>query len=161
MEHWITLKNIKHNAKSSHETQCFTAKVYFRKLSIGEVRNDGCGGSNLVTITHQKEWDMMLERIQELPVNNTDMEFNYPQDLESICEELITTYLALNKLKKLLREKVVYIPDGGSTIKTSKGAPSVYVKNEWVDQWRAANPNDIILNTMKLEEALVLYNKHC
>lgn len=160
MEHLITLKNIRYNASSSHETQCFTAKVYFRGRPVGDLRNDGHGGSNLENITNQQGWNMMQLRIEKLPAVNTDVEFNYPPDLTNICEELLVSYINLEVLKKLLRQKVVYIPAGDSQIMTSKGAPNVGVKNQWVDQWAAANPEDIILNTMKVEEALVLYNKH-
>jgi len=72
----IELKNVKHSAFASQETQCFECTIYIDGKKAGTARNSGHGGETVVA-----PWDMRNKieaHASTLP----------PIDLASVCADL-------------------------------------------------------------------------
>lgn len=84
----IELKNVKHAAFSSHESECFEATIYIDGKRRGTVRNDGYGGCNVI-----EPWSLHDEietYAKTLPPHQSD---SIPEPLPMTADFLISLML--------------------------------------------------------------------
>lgn len=158
----IALKKIKHSEFASQETNCYQAQVHFDGKHVADVENDGHGGcdnQHKVTGAH-REHDAMQDYICEFePLTDTgggNYCYTCPVDLEMICGDLLTDWLELKHIKKLMRKKMLFIKDG--KLHATKNARSAAQRDAWAIQ--AQDQGYQVLNTKTDEEALQLFQAH-
>ena len=162
----IELKKLKVFEAGSEETNCFTADIWIDGRYQGSARNDGRGGSHIIS-------PPSLERIlndwgKQLPPYNLGIPSHedptkpmmVDQDAESLINDLVQDFLNAKDLKKIFRTKVAFTrPNqmGIFTIKTNC-KPEVFIQNaEAVQNLRTRHNAEQILNMMPFEEALQIY----
>lgn len=158
----IELKNIKYFAAGSEETSCFVATIYVNGKNAGEARNEGHGGP---TSFHPWELQKTIdEYAATLPKKTADMgkdePFEYAQDAESICDDLLNAYLIEKDLKKLLAKRMIYTKNGEKGIRQTNVLKAdqltkLLASPEYRTKWNI----DQILNNLPFEEALAIYSK--
>jgi len=163
----ITLKNIKHFAPMSQETECFTATVYFDGKKAGEAENQGHGGCTDVHAFGDAEkavYNAMQEYCKTLPPIETSFKnddgsmFTYEATDEAIVDELIADYLQDKLIKADLRKRVMYVHDNG----TIRGTKNITAKKrdmylgemlpQLLKDWGIRK--DQILNLMPVDKAV-------
>lgn len=163
----IELKNIKYFAAGSEETSCFVAAVYIDGVKLGEVRNDGRGGSHAY-----HPWEICEKLNQQAailpPVVSSIKEkdgafFTYQPDADSIVDDLLDEYLVSGDLKRLMKFKAVY---------TVKGKDGIFATNKLtVTQMAAITASGVkvlpekwnvaqLLNSLPFEDALAIYRRN-
>ena len=158
----IQLKNIKHSAFASQETHCYQASVYFEGKKAGTTGNDGHGGCDHEHPENQPVWDAMTAYIKTLPSTEEnigkDSTFTMKPDLESICCDLVNDNLMSKNMKRLLKNRVLYI-------KEEVLYQTEYAKNplgtlpNWITQITEKNDVEMVLNSLNDKEALAAYRK--
>lgn len=168
----IELKNIKHAAFASQETNCFEATIYVDGRKAGSARNEGQGGSTFIEPRSLEQ--QLNDYAKTLPKTVTDFpdpqdkskRFEYEQSAETLIDDLLVEWLLRRDLKRLLKKKVVY---------TKKGMPGVF-------STKALKPNEMawyladlqlpvpkatvklgadkVLNLLSENEAFALYRNH-
>lgn len=109
----ITLKNIKHSAFASEETECFQATIYIDGKSTGTtVSNRGCGGCN--DYHGGNAYERLTQYAKMLPDIETDIKnpdgsmFTYRPDADSIVDHALNNYLMDKELRQLCKTKVCF-----------------------------------------------------
>lgn len=165
----IELKNVKHAAFNSEETDCFRATVLIDGVVAGEVSNEGHGGPD-----DFHPWKL-AERLNAygatLPPtvsedlrdpNDPTKPFTSKQDAESLIGDLFTEWLITRDLKKRIAKKMLF------TIKGKKGVFAVSFKQPqaleaivrdkgMLAAFAERHKAERILNTLPLEEALQIF----
>lgn len=160
----LELKNIKHSAFASQETNCYEATLYVDGSRFAVVGNEGHGGPDRVyPVAGASNAPAFQEKLDEI---NTWLAANHPAidmskygqesipcDLELWCGEQVETFLVTKDLKRLLKK--VALVEGGK-VYTLKAEPSDAV----LAKVRAQYPAATILNSLPFDEALALYRQH-
>lgn len=112
----IELKNVKHAAFASEETNCFSATVYVDGVKAGTVSNDGHGGPDRL------EPRALAEKINAYaatlpPSDVSDMYddgqvHTMPQCAETLIGEILNNCLERKELKRLCARKVLFRKPG-------------------------------------------------
>lgn len=157
----ITLRNFKHAAFASEETQCFEATVLFDGAPICRAQNDGHGGG---TYWHPvKGAEAKLAEAEafakSLPDVVTEFKepdgrfFSYPSNLEHVIDQLVGAILNERYARRLFAnamKRPVFIRGGQLySIKLQRGVklgPDVWARV------KAANPGVAWINEMPPEE---------
>jgi hypothetical protein len=135
----IELKNVSYNAKLSQETSAFTASIYIDGVKRGTVSNSGTGGPN--NIFPWSLSDEINKYAKTLP-GITYAGQTFPRDADIVIGDILNSCLSEQKLKKLLKTRVVLVKDGKCY--TCKGVPK-------------STEGYIILNTLSFDKALEKY----
>lgn len=168
----ITLKNIKHSAFASQETECFEATVFIDGVKAGTVENDGRGGCHMM---HPYEMEQRLNAYGASlpPIVDEDLKdpqdptkpFSYKQDAESLITDALSNELAAKRLRTLLKNKLVFLDKKGK-ISTSTGKMEPVKMQAYLaktDEQIATifkfPALQTILNRLSFDEALPLYRK--
>ncbi len=157
----ITLKNIKHFAAGSRDSNAFTADVYIDGKKEGRAENDGNGGPNFIT---PRELAMKLHAYgKTLPKKVSDIKdasepggfFTYEQTGDSIIGDLLLDRLLERDVKKILSKRVLYTVAGKSGLFQTK--PLNFLALETVLKHPESLKAETILNLLPLEEAAKIY----
>jgi hypothetical protein len=157
----ITLRNISYNARLSQETNAFAADIYVDGKKFAEVRNDGWGGSDLITpygkLTY-RDVEALEKRIKEtcpkVPSGFSDVSDMEP-DLELICGDIMDRWIARRSFSKVLK-RITYVKNDNEGVYQ---LPTKY-KVDDLKRIKAATPwmsNVTILNEIDVEKAFDLY----
>jgi hypothetical protein len=152
----ITLKAIKYMASHSQETHCYSADLYFNNKKAAVVSNYGHGGCDDAIIVNQAAWDAATEYTKALP-ERAFLGGTFPQDIESICCELVNDYLERKELKRLLSKRVIYTQTDADGIYQTKAARSAAQRDSWVAQIAARPDTNVVFNSLDFEAALTLF----
>lgn len=107
----IELKNFKYSTFASQETHCYEATVYINGVKAFYARNDGHGGcDNYQPVDEQGKKLLSDARAwaKSLPVVNCET-FSVESDLEIVIGDIINDTLTEKELKRLFKNKTVYI----------------------------------------------------
>lgn len=117
----LELKSIHHSATLSQETHAFSANIYVNGKKVGQVRNEGHGGCDLV---HLEKDSVSLSDLNkyclsiEPPKSDKDKQledkyqFSVTYDFEIWCCEQVNRFLAKKELRSKLKSNIVLIEDG-------------------------------------------------
>jgi len=118
----IELKKISFNERMSEETNCFVADLYINGKNVGECKNDGRGGCTYyhgITKADNVLIDEAEAYCKTLPnVKSSFDDFEYPQNLENVIDELLEAHLkakAMKKIAKLFAVAIVFGKPNGSS----------------------------------------------
>lgn len=96
----VQLKNVKNHPDMSQETDCFSASIYVDGKRIGEVRNDGQGGS------HEYSWsDPTAGKQLEAWAQTQPAEFD---KLDQIINNLLDRQDIIAQLKRLTKKQTLF-----------------------------------------------------
>jgi hypothetical protein len=111
----LTVKNLKHAAWASEETQCFSATIYVDGKACFTASNDGHGGA-----TFMHPLDGMAERLFELEdiakehTYTCDYDGNpHPKSLEWFVDDAVRDTLELRRIARMLKTRAVFVNDAG------------------------------------------------
>jgi hypothetical protein len=147
----IELKNVKHAAFASQETECFSATVFLDGVRTGMVENDGNGGSNMY-----HPWAMsetINDYAKTLPVIKFEGGILF-QDADMLIGDVLNEYLSRKTLRRLLKNRILFTRGG-----------KIYQTNSYTDvalRIKAADvltklKAELILNLLPEPEALKIY----
>lgn len=159
----IQLKNIKHSPFASQETHCYEASVYFDGKKAGTVSNDGHGGCDMEYRENKEVWDTMTAYIEDMPSTESDMgggrKFTMKPSLESICCNLVNDHLTTKDLKRLLKNRVLYVLDG-QLYQTKCAKSPAKTLPSWITDLSENPEVEMILNSLDLKAALTAYRQY-
>lgn len=160
----VTLKNLRHNPRLSHETNAFTADIWIDGKKAGYAENAGHGGSTLIQPRECRDrlnaYAATLPRVQtDLPDHeDPSRTWSYQPDAENLVDDLVTKTLQENHVKRILSKRVIY------TVKGKKGLyQTKVVKADVLKTWLAMPVlaeklgADKILNLIPLSEAVAIF----
>lgn len=162
----LELKNIKHAAFASEETQCYEAAVYIDGKMTFHVSNSGRGGSDLVhpVEASAEGWREKLDEVnaflaktcEPMTFEETSGKVHTIQcDLEIWCGEQLEKHLTTKDLKRALNRAIL--------LQTTEGLRELSLKRakitraQGIDYVKSKFPTAIILNTLEFDEALKIY----
>lgn len=162
----IELKKLKVFEEGSEETYCFTADVWIDGRYQGSARNDGRGGSHIISPPSLEA--MLNEWGKKLPPYDLGIPSHedptkpmmVDQDAESLINELVEDFLHTKDLKKLFRTKILFTRRGEHGLFNVKpnGKPEIVLQNpRAIEQMITRHNADKILNILPFEEALRIY----
>jgi len=167
----IELKNFKHAEFASHETHCYEATVWVDGKRAFYASNEGHGGPDFYEPLHKEgkdpkearsEFDAVMAKVEvhcaTLPKWGSKFggEDTMSVDLEILIGNLINKMLTSKKLKKSLKNKVLFVTEDG-IYQTGYGQKKPADQN-LIDMVREENPDAIILNSLAFGEALEIYS---
>ena len=172
----LELKNIKHTAWASEETNCYQASLYLDGKPLATVSNDGKGGADdhYQHSAFKKEnfrksfFDMMTEIDDyfkglpkkkyhheysafkvDAPRNGAkSYEYELEMDLEIWCGEQLEKWQFAKDMKKIMRTKHLCKDEKGFFTCPHEVKVARIIRD---------NPKTIILNDLPFDEALTLY----
>lgn len=154
----IELKNVKHFAAMSEETDCYNATLYINGAKAGVVSNRGHGGpddfhGDRELFAKADAW--CKENLPKWSMGDK----TFDTDLEMHCGQLLGDYLAAKDLKRALKTKVLTVRDGQTEVYATswKGVRAIEAKH--IAAVRKSHPADTILNELPFDEALKIYRK--
>lgn len=128
----ITLKSVKHMAKLSRETHCFTANVFVDGKKFCEVSNDGHGGCDETSANYDDVFALMKQLNPNVVKSYDDVDkdanepWPYPDNwfltfsmtaqsaFEALVCNLVNDFLRLKDIKNDLRHRFVCIKANSS-----------------------------------------------
>lgn len=161
----IQLKNVKHAAFASEETDCFTATVYIDGKKSGEVSNEGYGGSNSY---HPHDlYTTLNDYAKTLPKHIClfiDKETGKPAEMD-VCPDILigdifNDYIAERDLKKLLGKHIAFVKVNVKGVYQTKVLPKATIDRLLADSVYLAKQQTEgyqILNLMPFADALSVY----
>jgi hypothetical protein len=108
----IEIKNVKHAAFASQETECFNATIYVDGVKSGNVSNEGNGGPNRYE-PHEIE-ERLSTYAKTLPRIDTSYMFSDGQkhtmecDADILVGNLLNEFLNRKRLKNLCAKKTLF-----------------------------------------------------
>ena len=157
----IELKKLKIFLAGSEETYCFTTELWIDGKYQGSARNDGRGGCHIISPPSlekdMNDWGKTLS-----PVVLAEPDMSFPQDAETLINDLIETHLVSKDLKKLFTKHIVYTKRGEVgvfQIKSVRKPAEVFMLKNTVEQMRTKFNIDKILNLIPFDEALKIYRE--
>lgn len=154
----IELKNIKHAAFASQETNCFEADIYLDGIKSMKVENSGHGGSDMHREIVKGSYKKLADYCKTLP-KHVESFGEYDQTPETIVGDLLNAALAqkrLNAAAKRLCNKM----NKGVTLVTFKSKAGIWELGfNWNPLFqkslREKKPDiDVILNAIPFDDAL-------
>lgn len=161
----IELKNVKHAAFASEETNCFEATVYIDGKREGNVRNDGHGGCNYY---HPHALETKLgEHAETLPPEVTDWDdsktpgqkFVFQPNADTVIDRLLVEFLQRRDLTRLLSKKVVFVDPAGD-LRSTKALDKTRLAAVLTKPEQFKAKPGCILNLLPVDQALQLYIAH-
>lgn len=162
----IELKKLKVFESGSQETYCFTAEIWINGNYQGSVRNDGQGGSHIIS-------PPSLERqINDFGATLPLVDLGIPshedpskpmmvaQNAESLINDLVERHLNAKDLKKLMSKNIVFTRRGERGVFQVKPniSPAIILQSPEVRSTMISKHNaNFILNMLPFEEALQIY----
>ena len=111
----IVLKNVKHSALASQETECFVFSIYVDGQKLGFASNDGRGGNTSISPNSLRitldEYAATLPPVDLAEVCESFIGHKNrysPQTGETVVETLLQDVLENKYLKKLCKNKVLF-----------------------------------------------------
>ena len=108
----IELKNVKHAAFASEETECFSATIYIDGKKAGEVSNDGHGGpDSFHPWALQTKIDAYAKTLPKADIShfyNDGEKHEMEQSAEMLIGEILNKYLETRQLKRMCANKVLF-----------------------------------------------------
>lgn len=156
----ITIKNLKYSEFASQETFCFEATVYVDGKRGFIAHNDGHGGSDYyypVKGQSQEEYRRFIGLAEEFVLTLPKWSIEGVADvfdvtIESHISGLVSAELMRRDYTRGIKKRIYVWTDAGvSYYKTTK------VTQALIDQIKAKHPDDIVLNTLPIDEAVALY----
>lgn len=122
----IELKNVKHAAFASEETECFEASVYINGTRCGTVRNAGQGGPNEYTPWNLEE--TLEAYAKTLPPMVTEFDdpkdptrkWHLPYSADLLIGEALERWQKRSHMTKLLRDRIVYVDSRGKLMESGR-----------------------------------------
>ena len=140
----VELRNVKHSALASQETEFFTATVYIDGQKAGTVRNDGQGGSNVYY-----PWKLS-DRLNEIAATLPDLEpingVTLKQDADTLLGDILDEYLNNKRFARLMKTKTVFRlkTDKDGDWRTLNGGPYSPAAREWLVKKYGDNLGEIM-----------------
>lgn len=162
----IELKKLKVFESGSEETYCFTADIWIDGRYQGSVRNDGRGGSHIISppsIEAQMDaWGKTLPRYDlGIPSHEDPSKpMMVEQDAESLINDIVEKHLQSKDLKKLMSKHIVFTRRGERGVFQVRpiAKPSdVLSRTANIETMREKHNADFILNLIPFEDALQIY----
>jgi hypothetical protein len=165
----IALKNLKHSKSLSQETPAYTATIWVDGRRFAEVSNHGTGGPDCYDRGDLKEYftdttnsaaypslESLEKRIAETFPRHSydfggDAQGEYPESLESVCHTLVYDECDRKELRRMLRNAIFSIEDGGLYKYPTKPGPMA-CKAILEDK-----PEATVLNSLSFEDAWSAY----
>ena len=154
----IELKNVKHAAFASEETDCFQATVYIDGVREGEVSNEGHGGCNMY---HPHTLETTLTAYAKtLPPVDLDLGERVEkieQDADILIGELFNAWRAERDYRKAASKKLLFQKtDGRIYAVTPKKGETVA---DLLQMFGVTGLRDckVILNNLPEAEAIAIY----
>lgn len=122
----VELRNFKHNATLSEETDCFSASVYIDGVKVGEVSNRGHGGCNdydAAVRGFDLEDALADIAIATLPPEETEFEA-----ADALINELVQHQLVRKDAARYMRTKINFTVAGKEGIFQTKTYPADKIK---------------------------------
>lgn len=143
----VELKSIDLSVRNSEETPCYSAKVYVDGKHVAHVRNNGCGGSDLLHLVPGTPYKSSMEL-------NDAMDAHFAEDgdtfmaFEVWCHTQAWDNHKKKKLRAKLSRKVMFRkPDGH--VYEFVGPKSEWLVDQAVEKYGASN----VLNKMSFDDA--------
>lgn len=159
----LTLKAIKYMASLSEETHCYTADLYLDGVRIAQVGNHGHGGCDFQHAVGGFDLAALDREIKETypsQPNTFDALLIMHQDIESICNELVSDFLIVRDIKRSFKKKVVLVRAEGGIIDVGyKVAMTAEMERKVREHVAEKYPNAIILNGLTDEEIITHVRK--
>lgn len=152
----IKLRSIEHSEAMSEETFCYTAKVYIDGKLAGTARNDGKGGS---TIISPRECEERLEAYAlTLPDRvykaGTPDQFTLKMTADMLVDDLLVEHLQAKDLKGHFKKDVLFTVEGEPGVRRMKNmTPERFLAHPRLSSLNV----DKVLNQLPFEEALNIY----
>lgn len=151
----VELKKIHYSASLSQETAAFVADVWVDGKLRGSVRNSGHGGPDIVAPPSlAAEIEAYAKTLPPLP---GDAELGpLPMSAELLFAGLLEDHLASKRLKKLMKDRVLFTDKGRKGIfelRAIKGDSLSSLANAV----RKSSKTDKVLNDLPFEEAVRIY----
>jgi len=151
----IELKNIKHLAGLSEETLCFQASLYIDGRKCGVVSNRGHGACH--DYTDHDALERLSQYAATLPATSVtygDETLWFKQTADGLIDEALNNALHAQDLRKLMRNRVVFLQDGKiyqtTVIRSGLG--------RYIEKYKSEGKP--VLNLMPFPEALDIYRKN-
>lgn len=157
------LKNIKYSAFNSEETQCFEANLYYRGKKCAVAKNSGHGGGTDFYPLDDALFQDAVAYAESLPAVVTSIKnkdgtmWEMDQDLEGICNDLLTAHLIQKDFKRLVSKRVIYTKKGTAGIWQTGCAKNAATKQHWLGQIAALEDTDVVLNSLPMVDALDIF----
>jgi hypothetical protein len=153
----IELKSIKINESFSEETTCFKADVFINGVKVAYAENSGRGG-NTDYGSYQGKKDILKEAedfcLALPPHYSEEFEMEFPQNLESIIDDLVYQEVLRKERKKLEKKMVNHllmgVPGGYSYSQVNFKIPLASIPNLqlYVDKYaKQLKEGEVFLNT--------------
>lgn len=165
----IELRNVKHAAFASQETECFTASIFIDGEKAGEVSNEGQGGSdNFRPWALEKTLD---EYAKTLPQYDASDLYGKPpgtemadHSAETLIGELLNEWLVTKDLKRRIGKKMLFTVKGKKGIfavsfKQPGALPKVLADKAMLATFAHRHQTETILNTLPFDEALKIFRE--
>lgn len=154
----IELKNIKYAAFASEETSCYSATIFVDGVKFATVDNEGRGGPDRVS-PFTGGYDAVAQLDERIKRTMPRIESEYFPDglepsLETVCGDLLDTFLLRKDFKNVLKKIAMLRPDGNVVTYPAKVKPTP----ENIAKAKEINPNFRCLNTMPEDEAFAIYS---
>ena len=162
----ITLKSIKYSEFASQETSCYEANLYFDGKKVGIVSNQGCGGCDDQHFDSPEAEAEVEAYIKTLPQWKHEYESQGQlvklagdTTLETVCGDILNTWLAAKDLKKILSKSVLALADDGELYTYKVGKPNKARVMELVERVMKLPGTKKVLNLLPFDEALKHYRE--
>jgi hypothetical protein len=146
----VELRNLKHSAFASQETECFRATVYLDGVRAGVVANGGYGGG------HEYGNNTMRERLSEhaktIPPTPTKWG-DIVATADTVIDRALTDAMHRRDLTRLLRSRVLFLKADGNIYQTRVLKPG-RIRDALYNRPLGAVA---VLNELPFEDALKLY----
>ena len=156
----VELRNIKHAAFASDETECFQASVWIDGKRAGEVSNEGHGGPN-------SYWPLDLEtRLNTYAATLPPITYGHltvPMNADLFTSELLCDVLDARQYDRLTKAYVLFVREGKlyQSNKLDKARLTrLCTRPAAAAALRAHWKADVVLNSLPRNEALVLFRKY-
>lgn len=111
----ITLAKVKYAAFASEETLCFSATILLDGKPVADVRNDGHGGADRVTVTDEagiRSVDAFIATLEPMDVQG----YVLKPSLELVVGDLMERWLVERDFDRALKTKWLYTTPGNGLV---------------------------------------------
>ena len=163
----ITLKSIKYSEFASQETSCYEARLCLDGKGVGVVSNQGGGGcddqhfdSPEAEAEVQAHLKTLPQWVYEYESDGKPVKLTGDTTLETVCGDILNTWLASKDLKTLLRKKVLALKDDGKLYTYKVIEPDKERVTRSAERVAKFENTVKVLNLLPFDEALKLYKEH-
>ena len=155
----IELRNVKHAAFDSQETDCFEATIYIDGKRAGTVRNEGNGVPNMYDPwAIEKPIEEYAKTLPPYPLDMGDGRIEHvEQSADGVIGDLLGKFLAAKDMKRKLKSRILFTKADGKLYVTSTLTPAQMAA--CISGKMPVRDAVTILNRLPEAEALALYLK--